>query len=48
MSWRRGVRVQLVSVNLYACDARVVACCFPVLCTRIRNHLPLPLVLSLV
>lgn len=37
MSWRRGVKIQLVSVNLYA---RVVAYCFPALCTPIRNHLP--------
>lgn len=40
MSWRRGVKIQLVSVNLYARVARVVAYCFPALCTPIRNHLP--------
>ena len=40
MSWRRGDKIQLVSVNLYARVARVVAYCFPALCTRIRNHLP--------
>lgn len=40
MSWRRGVEIQLVSVNLYARVARVVAYCFPALCTPIRNHLP--------